>query len=84
MGKWPCTYFVQNNATKMPNRQALEFYKRACLIWRMAGGAEPDEEYSPDNDDEYFAVDYRPKDIQKWMEDSNTMNNGCISLRYYL
>jgi hypothetical protein len=40
-------YFVQNNPTKLPNRKALEFHKTSCLIWRMAGGAESDEEYCP-------------------------------------
>jgi len=44
-------YFVQNDPTKLPNRNALEFHKTACLIWRMAGGAEPDEEYCSDDDD---------------------------------
>ena len=43
-------YFVQNNSTKLPNRQALEFHKAACMIWRMAGGAETEEEYSDDED----------------------------------
>jgi hypothetical protein len=38
-------YFVQSNETILPNRNALEFHKMACLIWRMAGGAEPDDEY---------------------------------------
>ena len=33
-----------------PNVKALEFHKIACLIWRMAGGAEEDEEYCPDYD----------------------------------
>jgi hypothetical protein len=49
-------YFVQNNLNKLPNRQALEFHKAACLIWRMAGGAEPDEDYCSD-DDEVAPVD---------------------------
>jgi hypothetical protein len=31
----------------------------------MAGDGESDEEYCPDNDDEYVAADYRLKDIQK-------------------
>jgi hypothetical protein len=44
-------YFVQNNLNKLPNRQALEFHKAACLIWRMAGGAEPEEEYCSDDED---------------------------------
>jgi glutamate synthase (NADPH/NADH) large chain len=42
-------YFVL--PTRLPNRKALEFHKTACLIWRMAGGAEPDEEYCSDDDD---------------------------------
>jgi hypothetical protein len=44
-------YFVQNNPTKFPNRNALEFHKAACMIWRMAGGAETDEEYCSDDED---------------------------------
>jgi hypothetical protein len=44
-------YFVQNNPTKLPNRNALEFHKAACMIWRMAGGAETDEEYCSDDED---------------------------------
>jgi hypothetical protein len=44
-------YFVDNDETKLPNREALKFHKTACLIWRMAGGAEPDEEYCSDDDD---------------------------------
>ena len=64
-------YFVDNNLSKLPNRKALEFHKTACLIWRMAGGAESDEESCPDNDDDYIAMDYRLKDIQKWRENSS-------------
>jgi hypothetical protein len=33
-----------------PSIKALEFHKTACLIWRMAGGAEEDEEYCSDYD----------------------------------
>ena len=44
-------YFDQNIETQLPNRQALEFHKAACLIWRMAGGAETDEEYCSDDED---------------------------------
>jgi hypothetical protein len=44
-------YFVQKNPTKLPNRQALEFHKAACMIWKMAGGAEKDEEYCSDDED---------------------------------
>ena len=45
-------YFVENNPNILPNRKALEFNKTACLIWRMAGGSEPDEEYCSDDDDQ--------------------------------
>jgi hypothetical protein len=44
-------YFVEKNQATLPNRKALEFHKTACLIWRMAGGAEPEEEYCSDDDD---------------------------------
>jgi hypothetical protein len=49
-------YFVHDNPSILPNRDALDFHKAACLIWRMAGGAEPDEdEYC--SDDEQGPVD---------------------------
>jgi hypothetical protein len=44
-------YFVQNYPNSLPNRQALAYHKAACLIWRMSGGAEPDEEYCSDDED---------------------------------
>ena len=68
-------YFVLNNPTKLPNRQALEFHKAACLIWRMAGGAESEDEHCPDDDDYryYVPVDYRSKSIEKWMDSSATL-----------
>jgi 5-methylcytosine-specific restriction endonuclease McrA len=69
-------YFVDNNPTLLPNRKALEFHKTACLIWQMAGGAESDEEFCPD--EEYIRVDYKSKDIHKWIQDTTdsgaTMN----------
>jgi hypothetical protein len=65
-------YFALNNPTRLPNRDALEFHKAACLIWRMAGGAESEEEDCPDDDD-YVPVDYRSKSIEKWMDSSATL-----------
>lgn len=65
-------YFVLNKPTKLPNRQALEFHKAACQIWRMAGGAESEDEHCPDDDD-YVPVDYRSKSIEKWMNSSATL-----------
>jgi hypothetical protein len=70
-------YFVLNNPTRLPNRDALEFHKAACLIWRMAGGAESEDEHCPDDDDDdyrcYVPVDYRSKSIEKWMDSSATL-----------
>ena len=64
-------YFVLDDSSRLPNREALKFHKTACLIWRMAGGAESDEEYcSFDDDDGYVPVDYRSKHIEKWMDSS--------------
>ena len=44
-------YFVRNNPTNLPNRHALKYHKAACMIWRMAGGAETEEEYCSDDED---------------------------------
>ena len=66
-------YFVLNNPTRLPNRNALEFHKAACLIWRIAGGAESEDEHCPDDDDDYVPVDYRSKSIEKWMDSSATL-----------
>jgi hypothetical protein len=43
-------YFFDNDTTLLPNRNALEFHKTACLIWRMAGGAEIHDECCSDDD----------------------------------
>ena len=71
-------YFLNNDETKLPNRIALDFHKIACLIWRMAGGAEPDKEYCPDDDHppEYDPTYSSTKRIQKWIQDSNTTLNN--------
>ncbi|EGF78479.1 hypothetical protein BATDEDRAFT_26531 [Batrachochytrium dendrobatidis JAM81] len=67
-------YFIHNNPTRLPNRNALEFHKTTCLIWRMAGGVESDDEYCPyDDDDGCTPVDYRSKSIEKWMDSSATL-----------
>ncbi|KAJ3316932.1 hypothetical protein HDV06_002541 [Boothiomyces sp. JEL0866] len=44
-------YFVDNDATIQPSRAALAFHKTACLIWRMAGGAEPQDEECSDDEE---------------------------------
>lgn len=43
--------FLKKDQNLQPNHKALEFHKTACLIWRMAGGAEEDVEYCPDHDE---------------------------------
>ena len=35
-------WFFQNSPKLLPSRVALDLHKRACLIWRLAGGADPD------------------------------------------
>jgi hypothetical protein len=62
-------YFLQDDLAKKPNRTALEFHKAACLIWRMAGGAEPEEEYCSD-DDELKPVDTAALKIRFGVQDS--------------
>ena len=64
-------YFVDNDQAILPSREALKFHKAACLIWRMAGGVESDDEYCPfDDDNDYVPVDYRSKNIEKWNSDA--------------
>jgi hypothetical protein len=48
-------YFIKTDPNLQPNRKALESHKTACLIWRMAGGAESDDEYCSD-DEEYLGI----------------------------
>ncbi|EGF79661.1 hypothetical protein BATDEDRAFT_25353 [Batrachochytrium dendrobatidis JAM81] len=52
-------YFIHNNLTRLPNRNALELHKTTCLIWCIAGGAEFDDEYCPYDDDGCTPVDYQ-------------------------
>ncbi len=66
-------YFVHADPALLPNIQSLQFHKAACLIWRMAGGAESEEEHCPDDDGCHIPVDYRSKGIQKWVDSSATL-----------
>jgi hypothetical protein len=67
-------YFAENNANSLPNRKALEFHKAACLIWRMAGGAELDtEEHCPDDD--CSSSVYDPTLVKQWIDQTATMSN---------
>ncbi|KAI9341149.1 hypothetical protein BDR26DRAFT_895231 [Obelidium mucronatum] len=70
-------YFVQNDPAIYPNRIALEFHKTACLIWKMAGGAdaELDEEMEVDDDDIGVVAGEKFMIIQAWRESVGTLNN---------
>jgi hypothetical protein len=37
-------FFARDVTDQQPNKKALQYHKAACIIWRMAGGAEPDNE----------------------------------------
>ncbi len=43
-------YFVNNDKAIQPNRKALEFHKVASLIWSMADGSAPRDEYLSDDE----------------------------------
>ena len=67
-------YFIGTTTAKLSNRKALEFHKAACLIWRMAGGAESEDEYCPDDDYIHpVPVDKQAKEIMKWADSSATL-----------
>ena len=62
-------YFVINDPIQLPNRNALEYHKTACLIWRMAGGAGLDTlEYCSDDDDysRFVPVKFERKNVEQW------------------
>jgi hypothetical protein len=51
-----------------PNVKALEFHRTACLIWRMAAGAEDEDEgyypeYDSDAEPEGWFYDQRTEDF---------------------
>lgn len=46
-------WFANTEENTLPSKLALDLHKRACLIWRMAGGADPDDADSCDLDDDY-------------------------------
>jgi hypothetical protein len=50
-------YFINTDPNLLPNRKALEFHKTACFIWRMAGGAECDNDYCSDDEEDLGKVD---------------------------
>ena len=72
-------YFLTDNASSLPNRQALEFHKTACLIWRMAGGGESEDEHCPDDELIFVPSGYDDSKVRKWLKDSNdTLNMASI------
>ena len=58
-------YFNINNQELQPSIIALEMHKRACLIWRMAGGYESDDEEI--DEDESDPVIQKEEMIIKWI-----------------
>lgn len=67
-----CLWFMKNDLSLQPNRNALEFHKTACLIWRMAGGGDPEEDCS-DEDDFESVDDLQKIRLQMW-NSAATMN----------
>jgi 5-methylcytosine-specific restriction endonuclease McrA len=57
-------FFVSNDVLVQPNHVALKSHKAACHIWRMAGGAEPQEESCPDDD--FDAIRMSILKVQHW------------------
>ncbi|KAI8905554.1 hypothetical protein EDD86DRAFT_66977 [Gorgonomyces haynaldii] len=68
-------WFMDNKADIQPNRAGVQFHKTACLIWRMAGGADPEDEYCSDCDSD-TGVDYLQKERLQRLWDS------AVTLRY--
>ena len=68
-------YFNQNDQELQPSRIALERHKTACLIWRMAGGAESEDEDYDDDGEDFVPVFSKPASIREWMESSDTLFN---------
>ncbi|KAI8904451.1 hypothetical protein EDD86DRAFT_80171 [Gorgonomyces haynaldii] len=66
-------WFMDNNADIQPNRAAVQFHRTACLIWRMAGGADPEDEYCSDCDSD-TGVDYLQKErLQRLWDSARTL-----------
>ena len=55
--------FVDDETKFLPSRAALELHKKACLIWRMAGGADEEELDEFDDFNDHFAPAVPSKDI---------------------
>ncbi|KAI9353851.1 hypothetical protein BDR26DRAFT_796851 [Obelidium mucronatum] len=70
-------YFIKTNPDIQLNKRALEFHKAACLIWKMAGGAQEDEEICPDdnNEDGIIGVsdDIKLTRTREWLHSCSTL-----------
>ena len=60
-----CLWFMKNDGSLLPNKTALEMHKIACLIWRMVGGAESDEECLDEDDNLSIGLDLKAR-ILNW------------------
>ncbi len=67
-------YFVKNDPTLAPKRTALNFHKTACLIWKMAGGAdvEVDDDKEEDSNGIGELVGEKLRRIQAWREEAGS------------
>jgi hypothetical protein len=65
-------YFVSSDVSILPNPIALRFHKNACHTWRMAGGAEVEEERCPDDAQDAIAASVRK--VEEWSTSVTTQN----------
>ena len=81
-------YFQDNDPSLQPNKTLLEFHKIACLIWRLAGGAEPVDYDSYDEDE--FVDGVKSSDFSKeklegyvgnWISTSATVFDDSLMSR---
>ncbi|KAJ3411224.1 hypothetical protein HDV05_002568 [Chytridiales sp. JEL 0842] len=82
-------YFQDNEPSIQPSLKALEFHKTACLIWRMAGGAEEDSDDEWDDGDDGGVVSDLSKmaSTEEWnvnekYEESGRQNRDGKSSRF--
>ena len=72
-------YFMLNDPDQLPNRKALKLHRTACLMWKMAGGAEPHDDmcYDDDQDICVFAGSQR-KNIEEWLDSTRSSSSTTV------
>jgi hypothetical protein len=68
-------FFMSTDTASFPNNIALDYHKAACLIWQMAGGAEPEEEFCPCNDDGDDNIILSIEKVQNWLSSETLVEN---------